>query len=98
MPVYGYRCKECNTGFDLSRPMSEAGEPAECPACSSEARRLFTPTGVVFKGSGFHNTDYKSKPSGSNSSEKKPTTGEATCPAAEGGGCASCPSASKEAS
>ena len=45
MAVYEYFCSTCQTEFDLMRPMSEAGKPAECPGCSAEARRLVSSFG-----------------------------------------------------
>lgn len=84
MPQYDYRCPACNESFEVSRPMGST-EPACCPVCGEPGKRVFTPVGVAFKGTGFHNTDYKPRasddapgcPSKSDSSEK----------------CASCPSA-----
>ena len=32
-----------------------------CPKCGNEAERVFSPSGIVFKGSGFYNTDQKGK-------------------------------------
>jgi putative FmdB family regulatory protein len=46
MPLYGFACATCGP-FDLLRPMSEAAAPARCPACGTEARRVFTPPGVA---------------------------------------------------
>jgi putative FmdB family regulatory protein len=40
LPTYGYRCPRCG-GFDLVRPMSEAGAAATCPDCGETARRVF---------------------------------------------------------
>jgi putative FmdB family regulatory protein len=40
LPTYGYRCEPCG-GFDLVRPMAQAGDPAACPDCGSSARRVF---------------------------------------------------------
>ncbi|MGD9996175.1 MAG: zinc ribbon domain-containing protein [Ilumatobacteraceae bacterium] len=31
MPLYEYRCRTCDTDFELRRAMTEAGAPAECP-------------------------------------------------------------------
>lgn len=58
MPAYDYRCTVCDTVFEVNR---KAGSTAEepCPACGGATKRVFTPVGVVFKGSGFHNTDYR---------------------------------------
>jgi putative FmdB family regulatory protein len=45
MPVYAFTCAGCG-GFDLMRPMAKAAEPASCPTCGAQARRLFTPPGL----------------------------------------------------
>jgi putative FmdB family regulatory protein len=46
MPVYAFHCGTCG-GFDVARPMAEAGEPAACPHCGAGARRVFSPPGVA---------------------------------------------------
>ena len=58
MAVYDYKCKACGTEFEV--PMSEHPE-VNCPKCGSEAKRVFVPSGIVFSGSGFYNTDQKGK-------------------------------------
>ena len=53
-----------------------------CPKCQGKLTKVIYPTGVVFKGSGFYSTDYKSagkEPSGNGSapsSDKKPEKGD----------------------
>ena len=90
MPAYDYRCRFCETCFEVIRSFGEAHK-AECPACGSAAKRVFTPVGVVFKGSGFHNTDYR-KPSATTTPDTP--TEPSTCPSAgTSGSCASCPAA-----
>ncbi|MEK6441906.1 FmdB family zinc ribbon protein [Pseudonocardia sp. T1-2H] len=42
MPVYVFACPACGR-FELTRPMTRAGEAAACPECGREARRVFTP-------------------------------------------------------
>jgi len=91
MPSYDFRCPDCGELFEITRPAGST-EPVCCPSCGVQAKRVFTPVGVVFKGSGFHNTDYKPKPEAESAPAAK-TEGPA-CPAAkDGSGCASCPSA-----
>ena len=46
MPLYVFACEGCGT-FELIRPMAEASAAAACPACGAEARRVFTPPGLV---------------------------------------------------
>ena len=60
MPTYEYRCTACNHDFEKFQRMSE--EPgAECPQCGAASeRRLSGGAGLLFKGSGFYITDYRS--------------------------------------
>jgi putative FmdB family regulatory protein len=58
MPVYDYECGQCAHKFEQRRSFSE-GALATCPQCSSEAKRIFAPVPIVFKGSGFYVTDYR---------------------------------------
>lgn len=69
MPIYGYECGQCGHHFEVMQRMSE--EPLRtCPECSGPLRKLLYPVGVIFKGSGFYSTDYKtSSANGSSSSE-----------------------------
>ena len=63
MPVYTYRCESCGVQFDYTQKFTD--EPLKrCPECNKKAlRKVYTPVGVVFKGSGFYATDHRS-PSG----------------------------------
>lgn len=89
MPAYDFRCLHCDHVFELTRPLGDASE-VRCPVCGGETKRVFTPVGVVFKGSGFHNTDYRPKPK----SEESSPSGKDSCPnAGSSGGCANCPAA-----
>jgi putative FmdB family regulatory protein len=59
MPVYEYRCKACGKSLEIEHGFNDA-RPTSCPACGGQLVRVFHPVGVVFKGSGFHKTDYSS--------------------------------------
>ncbi len=62
MPTYEYHCDACGHQFDEFQSMSE--EPLKkCPACGKKKlRRAFgTGAAVLFKGSGFYQTDYRSE-------------------------------------
>ena len=61
MPTYDYRCDACGHEFELFQQMS-APVKKKCPECSKlKLKRLIgTGSGVVFKGSGFYETDYRS--------------------------------------
>lgn len=60
MPVYIYRCENCGVQFE--RHQSFTDEPLKrCPECSKNSlRKVLTPAGIVFKGSGWYATDHKS--------------------------------------
>ncbi len=62
MPLYDYKCSKCGYVFEVQQRISE--EPLKhCPRCKGEIKRLISPAGIIFKGSGFHVTDYKKKES-----------------------------------
>ncbi len=77
MPTYEYRCPECGNQFEKFQRMSE--DPvAECPQCGSRSeRRLSAGAGLLFKGSGFYITDYRSE-SYKKAAESEKSGGEAT--------------------
>ncbi len=61
MPTYDYECEACGHSFELFQSISESLK-RKCPECGKlRLRRLFgTGAAVVFKGSGFYQTDYRS--------------------------------------
>ena len=61
MPTYDYVCDGCGHEFELFQQMS-ASVKRKCPECGKlRLRRLVgTGAGVIFKGSGFYETDYRS--------------------------------------
>jgi len=59
MPTYDYQCKKCGHRFERFQKMSDPPLKT-CPECGGQVRRLIgTGAGVIFKGSGFHATDYR---------------------------------------
>ena len=67
MPTYEYSCDHCGHHFERFQSMKD--DPVKrCPECRHKVRRLLgTGAGIIFKGSGFYETDYKR--SGSRPSE-----------------------------
>src|SRR5215472_11942558 len=62
MPTYEYQCDACDHNFDEFQSMSE--EPLKkCPKCGKKKlRRVYGPgAAILFKGSGFYQTDYRSE-------------------------------------
>jgi putative FmdB family regulatory protein len=65
MPVYTYRCENCGVQFERAQKFDDL-PLTWCPECKKKAlRKVYTPVGIVFKGSGFYATDHRS-PSGAN--------------------------------
>lgn len=60
MPTYDYECEKCGLKFELFQRMSDPPRK-RCPKCRGKVRRLIgTGAGMIFKGSGFYITDYRS--------------------------------------
>ena len=61
MPTYDYECDGCGHTFELFQSISESVKK-KCPECKkNKLRRLFgTGAAIMFKGSGFYETDYRS--------------------------------------
>jgi putative FmdB family regulatory protein len=76
MPTYDYECDACGHTFELFQSISEPVQK-KCPKCGKlKLRRLFgTGAAVVFKGSGFYQTDYRSE-SYKKAAEKDKPAGE----------------------
>jgi len=63
MPVYTYRCESCGVQFERSQKFTDS-PLVRCPECGKKSlRKVYTPVGIVFKGTGFYSTDHRS-PSG----------------------------------
>ncbi len=75
MPTYDYICEKCGDRFEHFQKMSS--EPLSvCAKCGGHLKRLIgSGVGIIFKGSGFYCTDYRSKGGGAASqSESKPAS------------------------
>jgi putative FmdB family regulatory protein len=83
MPTYEYICENCGHEFEQFQSM-KAGPLRKCPKCSkNKLKRLIgAGAGVIFKGSGFYETDYRSESykkgekSEKSGAEKKPAAGD----------------------
>jgi putative FmdB family regulatory protein len=69
MPVYVYQCDECDFQFEQQQKFSD--KPlTRCPECGKNSlHKVYSPVGVIYKGSGFYSTDHRSS-SGSSSLPK----------------------------
>jgi putative FmdB family regulatory protein len=61
MPTYDYECKACHHRWELFQSI-KADPEKKCPKCGKkQAQRVIGPgAGILFKGSGFYQTDYRS--------------------------------------
>ena len=61
MPTYDYVCDACGHAFELFQSMTDSVKRT-CPECKKKKRRRLIGTGgaIMFKGSGFYQTDYRS--------------------------------------
>ncbi len=60
MPTYEYKCTKCNHQFEAVQKMTD-NPLSKCPECRCKVKRLIgAGAGVIFKGSGFYETDYRS--------------------------------------
>ncbi len=82
MPTYDYKCNSCDYLFEELQSMKD--EPLKiCPKCNKESlqRLIGAGSGMIFKGSGFYLTDYKSP--GNKTSTKEAATPTTTPKKAE---------------
>ena len=74
MPTYEYRCENCKYEFEIMQSIKD--DPlTKCPECGkNKLKKIISGgAGVIFKGSGFYQTDYKNKSKGhkSKAADKK---------------------------
>jgi putative FmdB family regulatory protein len=84
MPTYDYVCEACEHKFELFQSI-KADAIKQCPECGKKKlRRLIGPgAAIVFKGSGFYTTDYRSESYKKAAAADKPSDKPSDKPAAE---------------
>lgn len=70
MPLYAYTCTACGHNFDIHQSFADDALTV-CPECDGLLRKVFSPVGVVFKGSGFYRTDNKAASKSTSSTSSK---------------------------
>lgn len=82
MPIYEYACTACGERTEAKQSFDDP--PLEdCPHCGGKLRKLFSPVGIVFKGSGFYSTDAKSGSKSTSSSEKSESSSKSETKSSE---------------
>ena len=64
MPTYQYTCTDCGEPVEAVQKFTDAPLTV-CSACGGRLRKVFSPVGIVFKGSGFYRTDSRNGSSAS---------------------------------
>jgi putative FmdB family regulatory protein len=87
VPTYQYTCTGCGEPVEALQKFTD--EPLTvCAACGGRLRKVFSPVGIVFKGSGFYRTDSRNGASAAAKAAKDKPSGESS-PAAAGASAAS---------
>ena len=72
MPTYQYTCTDCGEPVEVVQKFTD--EPLSvCAACGGRLRKVFSPVGIVFKGSGFYRTDSRNGSGSSAAAKDKPS-------------------------
>jgi putative FmdB family regulatory protein len=85
MPTYEYACQSCGHELEVFQRMSDDAL-TDCPSCSTSSlkRKIGLGAGIIFKGGGFYETDFKDRkgsPSGSSEPAAKAPAKKETKPA-----------------
>mgnify|MGYP001619467273 CR=1 FL=1 len=94
MPTYVYRCKKCKHRFERFHSITDE-TVKRCPRCKGKAERVPAGgAGMLFKGSGFYSTDYRSKSYNDQAKQEKSGESSSGPPAGSPGPPAGAPSGS----
>jgi len=77
VPTYQYTCTECAEPLEVVQKFTDASL-TECTACGGRLRKVFSPVGIVFKGSGFYRTDSRNGSSSAAAPGKEKTASESS--------------------
>jgi len=89
MPTYDYECQACGHVFEELQTMTDP-KLTKCPKCHKKklSRLIGSGSGMIFKGSGFYETDYKKKTAPATEKKDSP---KPSSPAASPSRCDGCP-------
>ena len=57
MPVYEYKCPQCDKDYTFQRSIKEDDPGYQCETCNIDLKKVYYNAGVIFNGSGFYKTD-----------------------------------------
>ena len=82
MPTYQYTCTDCGEPVEAVQKFTDAPLTV-CVACGGRLRKVFSPVGIVFKGSGFYRTDSRNGSSASAPAAKDKVPSDSSSSAGE---------------
>ena len=77
MPTYQYTCTDCGEPVEAVQKFTDAPLTV-CAACGGRLRKVFSPVGIVFKGSGFYRTDSRNGSSATAPAAKDKATADSS--------------------
>jgi putative FmdB family regulatory protein len=81
VPTYQYTCTECGEPVEAVQKFTDTPLTV-CAACGGRLRKVFSPVGIVFKGSGFYRTDSRNGSTSKDASTKDKPSGDSPAKAA----------------
>ncbi len=83
MPTYQYTCTDCGDPVEVVQKFTD--DPLTvCAACGGRLRKVFSPVGIVFKGSGFYRTDSRNGSGSAPAKDKQPAEASSSSSAQSG--------------
>ncbi|HEV2426890.1 MAG TPA: FmdB family zinc ribbon protein, partial [Acidimicrobiales bacterium] len=80
MPTYEYQCQSCARRLEAVQSFHDPALTT-CEVCGGELRKVFSPVGIVFKGSGFYKNDSRPKSTTSDAPSSSTTAPATPAPA-----------------
>ena len=98
MPTYEYACRDCGRHLEVVQSFTDK-TLTKCPSCGGALKKVFSPVGIVLKGSGFYKTDSRSGSGRGAKKEKEPaTSGTSSSSSSDSGSSSGSSSESKSSS
>jgi putative FmdB family regulatory protein len=95
LPTYQYTCTDCGEPVEALQKFSDPPLTV-CAACGGKLRKVFSPVGIVFKGSGFYRNDSRKGPDTATDTKKDSKSSESSTVSSNGSSDPSSTSATKE--
>jgi putative FmdB family regulatory protein len=96
MPLYDYRCRSCDHELEVQQSITDDALTT-CPECGGVLRKVFSPVGISFKGSGFYRNDARSTSNGTSKRSSEGASSSGSESGSSSGGDATTSSADKAA-